>query len=258
MTPEAGGPTVPSAVRGSRLLVLLALVMAFASVASAAPQPDRTPKKLDLIWTHPEIATIGIRSIALLPAATYTNELRTEKDIEMGWGQAFRSTGYRWYSSTLTKELLKQAFGGDSVITALRAQLLKEPRVDSLAAQRLCRALHTSAVMSVRADLWEKTEMEWNQTGKPWTTVQLKAALVDSTGRLLWSASGSETAEGPLHSAENNTLGVKSSGLNLQPVTAQAGAPSFQEVLALLLGRWVERFPARSAPAPVPAAGGGL
>jgi hypothetical protein len=146
--------------------------------------------------------------------------------------------------------------GGDSVLTGLRAQLLKEPRVDSLAAVSLCRALHTSAVMSVRADLWEQTEMDWNQTGKPWTTVQLKAALVDSTGRLLWSASGSQTAEGPVHTADNNTLGVKSSGLSLQPVTAQAGAPSFAETLALLLGRWVERFPARPAPASAP--GGGL
>jgi hypothetical protein len=240
------------------LLTAAMLVVALAAISpnvSAAPKaPDKT-KKLDLIWQHPEFPLAHIRSIALLPAATYNADLKAEKDIEQAWGQAFRPLGHRWYSSTLAKDLLQKFFGGDSVLKTLRTALLKEPRVDSLSAIALCRALRVNAVMSVRADLWEKTEMEWNQTGNPWTTVQLKAALVDSSGRLLWTASGSETREGPLHQADANTLGVKSSGLNLTPVTGQGGAPSFAEVLSVLLTRWTERFPRRDGAAPAAAPG---
>jgi hypothetical protein len=236
--------------------VLLSLAL---PTAGAAGDADRKGRKLDTFWTHPDIASIHLRSIALLPGASYDNDLKTEKEIETAWGQASRPLGYRWYYSTMAKDLLRSAFGGDSVLTALRAALLKEPRVDSLMAQKLCRALHTSAVLSMRADIWEQTLMEWNQTGKPWTRVALKAALVDSSGRLLWTASGNETGEGPLHNADSGTLGVKSSGLNLEQVSGQGGAPSFQEVLSRLFARWAENFPAKPAPAapPAPAPGGG-
>jgi hypothetical protein len=227
--------------------------------AGAAGEGDRKARKLDTFWTHPDIASVNLRSIALLPGASFDINLTTEKELEDAWAPASRGIGYRWYGSTMAKDLLRRAFGGDSVLKALRVGLLKEPRVDSLSAQKLCRALRTSAVLSMRADIWEQTQMEWNQTGKPWTRVSLKAALVDSSGRLLWSASGSETGEGPLHHAESGTLGVRSSGLNLQPITGQGGAPSFQEVLGRLFARWIENFPARPAPAapPAPAPGGG-
>lgn len=221
--------------------------------AGAAGEGDKRARKLDTFWTHPDIASVNLRSIALLPGASYDVNLSTEKELETAWAPASRPTGYRWYYSTMAKDLLRRAFGGDSVLKALRVALLKEPRVDSLSAQKLCRALRTSAVLSMRADIWEQAQMEWNQTGKPWTRVSLKAALVDSSGRLLWSASGSETGEGPLHSADSGTLGVKSSGLNLQPVTGQGGAPSFQEVLTRLFARWIEYFPDRAAPAVSPA-----
>ena len=125
-------------------------------------------------------------------------------------------------------------------------KVLKSPRVDSLDAPRLARATRASALLSVRIDQFEKRELEFNQSGHAATTVQLRAALVDSSGRLLWSASGSETMEGPYQEAATGSLGVKASGLNTTPVT-QGGAPSYNEVLAKLLGRWAEQFPARAA-----------
>lgn len=229
--------------------------------AAAGAGDDKKSRKLDTFWTYPDIASVPLRSIALLPGASFDNNLKTEKELEVAWGTVSRPLGYRWFYSTMSKDLLRRAFGGDSVLTVLRKGLLKEGRVDSLSAQKLCQALHTSAVLSMRADNWEQMEMEWNQTGKPWTRVTIKAALVDSTGRLLWTASGSETGEGPLHQADSGTLGVKSSGLTFQPVTGQGGAPSFQEVLALLFARWVGSFPAKSSPAapaaaPAPAGAG--
>jgi hypothetical protein len=95
-------------------------------------------------------------------------------------------------------------------------------------------------------------EMEFNQAGKPTTTVALTAALVDSSGRLLWTASGSETAEGPYHDPSTAPLGVSSSGLINKPITGQGAAPSYPETLGKLLARWLPNFPAKPAP-PAPA-----
>jgi hypothetical protein len=245
-------------MRRNRAIAMIACA-ALLALSSAATAADKKDKKLDIIWTHPEIAGIPLRSIALLPGATFDNDLKAEKEIELAWGPPSRGTGYRWFYSTMTKDLLRRAFGGDSILTAVRKGVLKDGRVDSLSARALCQALHTSAVLTIRADQWEQIQMEWNQTGKPWTTVQMRAALVDSSGRLLWTASGSETGEGPMHQADSGTLGVKSSGLGLQAVTGQGGAPSFQEVLAPLFTRWITSFPARPAPAVAPGAspGGG-
>ena len=256
-TRAAKGGSIPRTTPAARLacVVLLGLALG-ASHVRAASENDKQAKKLDTFWTAPDIANISLRSIAMLPCASYDNNLKTEKELEIAWGQVSRPMGYRWYYPTLSKDLLRRAFGGDSILTALRASLLKEPRVDSLSAQRLCQALRTSAVFTMRADNWEQVQMEWNQDGKPWTRVTIKAALVDSSGRLLWTASGSETGEGPLHSADAGTIGVKSSGLGLQPVTGQGGAPSFQEVLTRLFARWSATFPAKAAPA-TPAPGGG-
>lgn len=238
-------------------VALLGFTLSTSEVAAA-----KKDKKLDLFWAHPEIASVPLRSVALLPAATFDNNLRAEKEVEVAWGPVSRASGYRWFYSTMTKDLLRRAFGGDSILTALRKGVLKDGRVDSLSARALCQALRVSAVFSIRADQWEQLEMEWNQTGRPSTTVQMKAALVDSSGRLLWTVSGSETGEGPLHQADSGTLGVKGSGLGLQAVTGQGGAPSFQEVLTPLFTRWIASFPSKpapgAAPAPGPAPGGGF
>jgi hypothetical protein len=223
-----------------------------------APGADKKDKKLDLVWSHPEIASIPLRSVALLPAVTYDGDYRAEKEIEQAWGPTARATGHRWYYSTMSKDLLRRAFGGDSVLAALRKTVLKDARIDSLSARALCTALRTSAVLTMRADQWSQVEMEFNQTGKPSTTVQIRAALVDSLGRLLWSASGSETAEGPMHQADSGTLGVKSSGLGTQQVTGQGGAPTWQEALTPLFARWTTSFPTKPAPAAAPAPGGGF
>src|SRR4030095_15408340 len=127
--------------------------------------------------------------------------------------------------------------------------ILTQGRVDSLAARRLCRALRVTALLSVRVDLFEQIQVEWNQSGKPSTTVQSRAAVVDSSGRLLWTASGSETAEGPYHDANAATLGVKGSGLTTEPVTGQGGAPSFQDVTTRLFPPWSTHLPAFKPPA---------
>jgi hypothetical protein len=79
------------------------------------------------------------------------------------------------------------------------------------------------------------------------TAVQLKAALVDSSGTLLWSASGSETGEGPYHDPSTNPVGMSSSSLENTPITGQGGPPAFADVLNPLLRRWTPQFPQPAA-----------
>jgi hypothetical protein len=94
----------------------------------------------------------------------------------------------------------------------------------------------------------ERRELEAGQSGRPATTVQLRAALVDSTGRLLWTAVSNETLEGAQQDSESNVIGVKASGLNTQGIGNTTTAPQFAEVLLKICSRWKEPFPKRAAP----------
>jgi hypothetical protein len=104
-------------------------------------------------------------------------------------------------------------------------------------------------VLSVRVDQWEQRAILWNQSGRSMTSVRLKAALVDSTGALLWSASGAEDAEGPYHDPSTNPMGVSGTSLESQPVTGEGGPPAFELVLNPILVRWAPQFPAPPAAA---------
>ncbi len=231
-----------------RRALTCALLVATTLAAPAAA--DKGPRKLDTFWQSPEFAAYEPRSIALLPAATYDGSLEARKQAETAFGQAFRGTGYRWVSTLITRDRLFRA-GGDSLLSALNAQLLESPRLDSLAAPEMARRMMASAILTIRVDRYEKLEMEFNQAGKPSTTVALTAALVDSSGRLLWTGSGAETSEGPYHDPSAGAVGVNANGLNNKPMTAQAGAPGYPETFAKLLARWLPHFPAKT---PAPAA----
>ena len=240
----------------TRLVALSVALVALAALAAAAPK-EKT-KRGDIIWTHPGFTDLGVESIALLPVASFDNNFKSEKTVELLLGQSLKPSGYRWISPMVAKEMIRSSLG-EGGLAALDQEIVKTGRVDSVTAGRICRALRATAVLAARVDLFEQTQVEWNQGGKPSTTVQVRAALVDSAGRLLWSASGSETGEGPYHDPNATTMGVKSSGLNTEPITGQGGAPSFEEVATRLLARWADHFPAHrsaaaaSAPAPPPA-----
>lgn len=233
--------------RSMFLLVLSALL-----VEGSAVHAQKSARKVDLFTLAPDFAQYGVQSIAMLPVATFDGNLDSRRMTEGLVGQALKGIGYRWVSPTLTKEWVSRA-GGDSLLKALNEQLLKQPRLDSLQAPMYSRTCRARALLTVRVDQFERRELEFNQSGRPATTVSLKAALVDSTGRLLWSASGSETMEGAFQDPSANPIGVSASGLNTKPIAAQGGAPTFIEVLNKLLVRWAEHFPAK--PVVAPAAG---
>jgi hypothetical protein len=226
---------VPAAV-----LALLGLLAGAAGAAEKKAVGDR-------YWTTPDAVLAGVGSIAMLPPATYDGNVENRKLVEAAVGQALKASGHRWASPFIIRDNLLKA-GGDSLLKAVNEKLLKQPRVDSLDAAFLCRTLRTRALLSVRVDQMERRELEPGQSGRPATSVQLRGALVDSTGRLLWTASSSETLEGAVQEAGANVIGVRASGLNNTAVGATVAAPLYQEVLGKIGKRWSEAFPKRAAP----------
>jgi hypothetical protein len=227
----------------------LAAACVLAALLVAAPSGHAAEKKTagDRFWTAPDLASLPLHSIALLPPATYDGNLDARKQVEAAVGAALKSSGHRWASPFLVRDYLLKA-GGDSLLRAVNDKLLKNPRVDSLDAPFLARATRTRALLTVRVDQLEKRELELDQSGKPSTTAQLRAALVDSTGRLLWTVYTSETMEGAHQQAGENVIGVKASGLNTTSIGNKSAAPAFPEVLVKIARRWAEAFPKRAAP----------
>jgi hypothetical protein len=231
-------------MRAARVVPALFLLLALYALAAAAGK--QTPPG-DRPWTTPDIARFPVASIAMLPPATYDGNAEASRLVEQAVGQALKGSGHRWVSPFLVRDVLLKN-GGDSLSKAINAKLLHDPRVDSLDAPRLSRLFRARALLTVRVDEMERVELEANQSGRPSTSIQLRAALVDSTGRLLWAMASSETMEGTQQDPNANVIGVKASGLNNTPVGAISPAPTYQEVLAKMCARWTEVFPKRAAP----------
>jgi hypothetical protein len=228
---------IPVALLASLSALVLAGLVAAAEKKSAG----------DRFWTAPDLAQFQVQSIALLPPANYDGNVENRKLVENAVGQALKGSGHRWSSPFLVRDRLLKA-GGDSLIQAIQEKLLKDPRVDSLDAPFLCRTLRVRALLTVRMDQMERRELEADQSGRPATTVQLRGALVDSTGRLLWTAHSTETLEGAQQDPNANIIGVKASGLNNTAVGNTSRAPLFQEVLGRIGKRWTEDFPRLASP----------
>jgi hypothetical protein len=227
--------------------VALGLVACAVTAASLVSAADRGKSSNDHFWVAPDIARFPVHSIALLPPATYDGNIEARKLVENAVGQALKGTGYRWASPFLVRDYLLRS-GGDSLVKALNDKLLKNPRLDSLDAPFMSRTLRARAILTVRIDQMERRELEAGQAGRPATTVQLRAALVDSTGRLLWTAYSNETVEGTQQEAESNVIGVKASGLNNQGIGNTTTAPPYTEVLMKVCQRWTDPFPKHAAP----------
>jgi len=226
----------------ARLAVVMAvLVIGLVGAAGAAK------KARDTFWSRPDFKQLGVERIALFPVTSYDNNIENENMVEATLGQFFKSLSYRWISGSSTREILRGRTGSDSLLKALRAGIVTNVRLDSLQAPRLAAMLNCDAVLTLRVDQFDRHEIDWNLAGKPYTTVWMHGALVDSLGRLLWTVSGGETGEGEYYDPSANPVSVNDSGLNRKPVSGQAGAPTFREVLTVVFTRWAEQFPAPAA-----------
>jgi len=228
---------------GFTLRIVACAVLAALIAPPASGQPKA--KNVDLFWQRADFDSLGIKSIAFLPTLSFDHDLTKEQGAEDAMAQTIRGVVYRWLSPTSVLALCKARPAADSVWKLQRERILKSPqaRVDSLAAPILCAALRVNALLSLRVDRMEKVEPEWNQAGKPTTTIACHAALVDSAGRLLWTASGTETGEGQYYDPNAGVQSVSGSGLAAKPKTGQMGAPEYKDVGARLFERWAQAFP---------------
>ena len=74
----------------ARTLGLAAALALMATLPALAAKPV---KKVDSIWTQPSYASLGIESVALLPAVAYDNNVKNEKTIESMFAQSLRPAG---------------------------------------------------------------------------------------------------------------------------------------------------------------------
>jgi len=172
-------------------------------------------ERTDLVWVHPKFASLRVRSIALLPAVTFEEDLidvKQEQRVTTAFGEAFRKAAYRWVTPRVASDLLRKAFAGDSTLEAVKETVRRSGRVDSSASASLCAALGTDAMLSLRVDFLG--HLRTSDSG-PMASADVVAALVDSKGRLLWRALGSETIR----------------------------ETSIDPVLDALFERWFQRFP---------------
>jgi hypothetical protein len=238
---------VSSRVRNTLALCAAACVWMISSAAPASAAKGE--KLLDLFWTTPDSTALAeVESIAQLPVATYDNVIEHEKVVENAWAQLFRRSGYRWLSATTSRNLLRSGAEGDSVSKAVREMILADGRVDSVAAASVCARLRVRALLCVRVDQWQQVKIEPTDSGKPSTSIRLRAALVDSLGRLLWTASGGEFAEGPYQQAVPQPPGAQALVHGDIGQKQVGGPPDPLEVLTTLFTRWVPHFPAHVRP----------
>jgi hypothetical protein len=231
------------------MTALCAVLLAPGSHAPASAQSKG--KKVDIFWQRPDLDSLRVKSLAFMPALSFDRDLKKEHEAEDAAAAVLRTSPYRWLSPTSVQTLFKVKPAADSLWTLQREKVLRNGRVDSLAAGALCAALRVNALFTLRVDLMEQVTPEWNEAGKPRTTITCRAAVVDSLGRLLWTASGSETGEGQYHDPSAGVQGVSGSGLNQKPLTGEMGAPTYKEVATRLFLRWQAQFP---RPAGAPAA----
>jgi len=233
-------------MRPSRLLSITTFLLTLAAAPAPAADKPKTGGN-DLVWVSPDLASYPVASIAMLPVVMFNDNAEQRKLIESAVGQALKTSGHRWVSPFIVRDNLMHA-GGDSLLKALNSKVLAAPRLDSLDAPFISRTLRARALLTVRADQMEQLQLEMNLSGRPTTTVQLRAALVDSTGRLLWAVSSTETLEGQRQEAGGNIIGIKASGLNTTAVGLSTSAPPFPEVLSKVAQRWALVFPQRAKP----------
>ena len=229
---------------GASLALALLSALWLAAVA-AGPSSNRRGSDADVFWTRADLAQHLPSSIALLPAASFDSNSERERVAGVAWASNFGRTSYRWVSAPVSRALLSGA-AGDSLLRLARGSVLKDGRVDSLIAPALCARLRVQAVVSVRIDSWDIQAIEPDQTGKPWSRAYVRAAAVDSMGRLLWSAAGGETVEGLYHEAQSHASGVKATALRNEFSSGAGAAPIALDVFNRVMQRWALAFLARA------------
>lgn len=217
---------------GTRGLGVGGCVLALALSALTATAGDR--KDSDRTWSHPELERFVVPRIALLPVVPVEGGLDVCPFVEKRWAHMAGAVRGRWLPTVLTRSLLERG-GHDSLLTRVAGDVLRSGRVDSTTAPPLARALGVRGLMTMRLDLWRRQNSPVR--GMTRAAVVITASLVDSSGTLLWTATG---------------RGEHDAGTVSQFTEEFGTAPAdYDSALTDLFGRWLPAVSAvPSAPAP--------
>ena len=219
----------PRGLRGPATLVSVLALLTFTGARAGHNEPDKN-------WIHPQFSQYVLPRIALLPAVPVEGGLDVCPFVEKRWLSATTGPRMRWMPSIQARERLKQG-GNDSLLRRVALDVLRSGRVDSTTAPLVARVLGVRGLLCVRIDLWRHEDA--GVQGRTRAVVGLTSSLVDSTGTLLWSASG----RGQYEASEN-----------VSELTSEFGqAPAdYDSALVGVVSRWGTIV--SSAPASAPAA----
>jgi hypothetical protein len=189
----------------------------------------------------------------MLPAAQFENVELAERHAEGELMKAIRGAGYRWVTAPTAKEMLRHTPSGDSLLKAIRAQVLESAHVDSAATAGICARLRVNGLITLRVDRSEQRSIQSNESGNPTTTVQVHAMLVDSLGNVMWKATGTEVEQGPYIAVTNTNPTGASGQLGSVSLSEKINAPDWPLAFEPLFQRWVPTFPARPVAPPAAA-----
>jgi hypothetical protein len=127
-----------------------------------------------------------------MPAVAIEGGLDICPFVEKRWAWAATGSRMKWLPTPLVRTLLARG-GNDTLLARVGREVLKSGRVDSTTAPKLAGALGTRGLLSLRVDLWRREDSPVR--GRTRAVVGLTASLVDSSGTLLWTATGREEHE---------------------------------------------------------------
>ena len=245
--------------KSALLLGALLALLTLTAATPTAPVPDQ-------VWGHPELERLRPQHVAILPVVSFVYLPRERAYVEDAWLQRMRLSYHDWLPAVLCRErMASTSRGGDSLLSAIGSQVRSRGRVDSTSSPHLARLLHSQALLCLRIDRWERI----GEARSTRVYVDMTAALVDSTGRLLWRVVSRECLE--------SVYGVPKAVSVAQPAVpasdmeyerwraseeaatrgALAGRPGemgvgygptaiaadFHEAVTRILARWARRFP---------------
>lgn len=174
-------------------VLVLALALAIAGSTAAPAFAARRPRLQTRTWSREGAAAYPVRRIALLPVfSTGPVPYLTLRNIGGEAVLRFLEEGAELMSPDLCADYMAAMGRGkrDSVVDAIRMQVLRRGKPDSIGIPRLSQVLRSQAILTVRVDRWERLIQNDQRTTTAY--VEIVASLVDSTGRLLWQATGED------------------------------------------------------------------
>jgi len=250
---------------------VLWLVPIFSLLPLLLATPDATAKasrQRDTIWRHPALDSLAPQTIAILPAVVFAENAHAMRLVEQRWRQLYSETGHCWLSANASRvRMAAQSPRGDSLYEVIARQVRSTGQVDSTMGRRLARLMGVESVLSLRIDRWEVAD-----GGR--AMIEVTAALVDSTGTLLWKISGaagygSPTYSGWMSADASDIIDARGTGPRFGPdrmdcssraiidsrLLPQLAEENFEHALYKLLARWAVNVPKARRPSGELAAG---